>query len=307
MRKLTQEQFIQKAKKIHNNKYDYSQAIYKISSIKIKIICHDHGAFEQTPSNHLFGQGCPICKVKNIIEKQLMTQYEFINKANNIHNNKYDYSQTIYKGSYQYLYIKCFKHGEFKQKAHNHLIGQGCPKCKANNSKILHSDTKEIFLDKVKLLLNEYDYSLVNYINSSTKIKIICPKHGIFEQTPNNHLSGKQGCPICNDSKGEKYITNYLKTNNHIFERQKTFKDCINICALPFDFYLTKYNICIEYDGKQHYAICKHFGGEKAFNELKNRDEIKNNYCKNNNIKLIRISYKDSIINRLNEELWNKE
>jgi len=307
MKKLTQIEFIEKAQKKHNNRYDYSQAVYTKSSSKIKIICPDHGEFEQITRNHLFGQGCPVCRVESIIEKQLMTQDEFVNKANTIHSSKYNYSSAIYTGSYQYIYINCLKHGEFKQKAHNHLTGQGCPRCKIESVRLFNSDTKESFLNKVKLLESKYDYSLVEYVSSSTKVKIICPKHGVFEQTPNNHLFGKQGCPTCNDSKGEKDVTNYLKINNYVFERQKTFEDCKNIYLLPFDFYLPTYNICIEYDGKQHHIPCEHFGGEEAFIELKKRDEIKNNYCKNNNIRLVRISYKESIIDRLNEELWKKE
>ena len=145
-----------------------------------------------------------------------------------------------------------------------------------NNAKLIHHD--------------KYDYSLVEYINNKTKIKIICKEHGVFEQSPSHHLNGVN-CPICNLSKGEIEIINYLKVNNTTYISQKRFKDCKYKKTLPFDFYLPNKNICIEYDGEQHYQIKEHWGGEKEFKTIQIKDNIKTKYCKDNNIKLIRISY----------------
>ena len=137
-----------------------------------------------------------------------------------------------------------------------------------------------------------YDYSLVDYKNCMEKVKIVCKKHGIFEQTPNKHLVG-HGCSKCNQSKGEMKIEIILKNENINFIKQKTFPECKNIKLLPFDFYLPELNICIEYDGDQHYKIIQRFGGESGFLYRQNNDKIKTEYCKNNNIFLIRLKNKE--------------
>lgn len=123
-KRLTTEGFIEKAKKLHDNKYDYSKAEYVNTNTKVCIICPEHGEFWQTPSNHLQGKGCPKCKGKN------KTTEEFIEKANIIHNNKYDYSKVEYKSNRTKVCIICPEHGEFWQTPHEHLHGCGCPKCK---------------------------------------------------------------------------------------------------------------------------------------------------------------------------------
>ena len=153
---------------------------------------------------------------------------------------------------------------------------------------------KELFIKKANIKHSlKYDYSKVEYINATTKVIIICPLHGEFKQTTNNHLTGF-GCPSCNESKGELRIKEYLNSKNINFKIQFKFKNCKNLetnYLLPFDFYLPKYNICIEFDGMQHFKPIEHFGGEIAFKKLQHRDNIKINFCKNNNIKLLRIPY----------------
>jgi very-short-patch-repair endonuclease len=110
---------------------------------------------------------------------------------------------------------------------------------------------------------------------------------------------GNISCPQCsNKSNGEHIIFDILKTYNISFETEKTFDDCKDILNLRFDFYLPEYNCCIEYDGKQHFNPVDYFGGEESFLKSQKRDEIKNQYCKKNNIKLIRIPYTD--INNIN-------
>ena len=190
----------------------------------------------------------------------------------------------------------CPIHGEFYQKPSSHIFKYGCPECggklKLNNDK---------FIEKAKLIHGDkYNYSNINYINSNTKIKIICDKHGLFKQTPCNHLQG-QGCPICKESKGEKNIRRYLLLNNIEFISEYKFNECYNEKLLPFDFYLPKTNTCIEYDGIQHYKPINRFGGELGFKRGKINDEIKNDFCSKNKIKLIRISYFEDIIKVLND------
>ena len=119
------------------------------------------------------------------------TTDQFIKEAKLIHGNKYDYSLVDYINNYTKIKIICPKHGIFEQLPSNHLKGVGCSKCANNENK-----TKEEFIKEANLIYNNfYNYSLVNYINNKTKVKIICPKHGVFVQAPKSHL--KYGCKKC--------------------------------------------------------------------------------------------------------------
>lgn len=171
--------------------------------------------------------------------------------------------------------------------------------------------TTEQFIEQAEQIHGDkYDYSLVNYINNHTKIKIICKKHGIFEQSPDHHLLGN-GCPLCNNSSNESKVEKLLKEKKIKFEAQKRFLDCRDKRSLPFDFYLPDYNICIEYDGQQHFrptdfGKCYSHLTEEAkqnFEIIKKHDKIKTDFCKNNGIYLLRISYKDNIIDKINSIL----
>lgn len=126
--------------------------------------------------------------------------------------------------------------------------------------------------------------------------------YGVFEQTPNHHSHGC-GCPKCNESKGEKNIRKILDNKNIEYIIQYKFNDCIHIKQLKYDFYLPKYNICIEFDGKQHYKSVKWFGGDKTLKYIQKNDKIKNEYCLKNNIRLLRIRYDDNIELVLNNYL----
>lgn len=288
MKPKSKELFIQQAKNIHGELYDYSLMDYKNSKTKIKIICEKHGIFEQYPHHHLDGKKCLKCVGKN------KTSEIFIKEAKDIHGDLYDYSLTDYKKSSEKVKIICEEHGIFLQSPDNHLKGYKCNKC----LKTKKLTTDEFIQKAIKKHGNKYDYSNANYINSKTKIKIICNLHGEFKQTPANHLF-KHGCSICVESNGEKEIRNYLTENKLKFETEKIFKNCKYKYVLPFDFYLTEYNTCVEYDGIQHFKPIEIWGGIKTLLEQQNRDDIKNKYCEKNGIKLIRINYKQDI----NEEL----
>lgn len=127
--KLTTEDFINKAKEVHGDKYDYSKVEYINSKIDVDIICKKHGLFHQKPYKHLQGQGCRLCAIEKDSLNKLKTTEEFIYEANKIHNNKYDYSKAIYNGNRTKLTIICPIHGEFEQCPNNHLEGKGCPYC----------------------------------------------------------------------------------------------------------------------------------------------------------------------------------
>jgi len=290
--KSTTKEFIEKAKKIHENKYDYSKVEYINNKTKIKIICFIHGEFEQKPLNHLEGNGCPKCGIKKSGEEKILkTKNSFIKKSQKIHNKKYDYSKVNYIGNKNKIKIICPEHGEFEQLPFSHLRGHGCPKC-ANIiiSNKIKSNTND-FIEKAKQVHNnKYNYCLIDYKNAITKVKIICPKHGEFQQEANSHLQGR-GCPKCFLSTGEKIISKFLDENNIKYILQKKYNGCKFKRPLLFDSFLPDYNCCIEYDGIQHFKPIKRFGGEIGFKRTEKNDKIKNDYCKNNGIKLIRISY----------------
>jgi hypothetical protein len=300
MRKQTKIDFIEKAVLVHGDKYNYSLVEYINNKTKVKIICSEHGEFEQTPNCHLSGQGCPKCGKDSFVVNKKLTNNKFIEKAVLVHGNKYNYSLVNYLSYENNITIICPIHGEFEQTPHSHINGSGCQKCGNVSPKSLDEIVK---LSKDKHG-SKYDYSLVNYVNAKTKIKIICPIHGEFEQNVIHHLNG-QGCPICKESKGEREIRDFLTNKNIDFIKQKRFPDCKDIRPLPFDFYLPDLNICIEYDGIQHYKPVSRFGGLKSFELIKKRDKIKNNYCLINKIKLVRFSYQYNINEKLNELFSN--
>ena len=287
MSKLDTSKFVTKARDVHGAKFNYSLVDYKNNKTKVKIICLVHGIFEQTPNHHLSGHGCKKCGNIETAVQQTSNTRDFIRKALEVHKSIFDYSLVNYRGNKVKVKIICKEHGVFEQTPNNHLSKkQGCPSCYGNKK-----HTTEEFIEKVEIIhKNKFDYSLVRYIRSTDKIKIICPKHGVFEQQAHSHLCGI-GCPICKASKGEHRISKWLETNNTKFVREKTFSNCQGKQRpLPFDFYLPKYNLCIEYDGRQHFQPV--FGTE-TFVNTQQTDSIKDKYCKNSDIELLRIPYQE--------------
>lgn len=409
MTKLTQDEFVQRSNEVHGDKYDYSKSIYVNSRTKVIITCPKHGEFEQNPKNHYNGQGCSKCyttlyrddlsflnldkyiylnleinkiksnyqlkfkdkktgyiyyqsckhhkeknkpikidsqflinEMKNIhnnkyeyltnmkfhyitdkiqikdreskdifkyelyrhliekMEPNELTLNRFKIKSNIVHNNKYDYSKVEFGLNKDKVIIICPDHSEFKQNISNHVnLGHGCPECS-----YISWDTDRVKKEFIKLRGNEYDYSKVVYENIDKKVKIVCRKHGEFEQNIHKHLKF-QGCPKCNISAGESRIMKILNDFKIGFEYEKSFDGCRDKNPLRFDFYIPKMNLCIEYDGKQHFELCEYLMSEEEFENLKRRDLIKNIYCKDNDIKLLRIKYTDfdNIENILKEKI----
>lgn len=199
--KSNKEEFIIKAIKVHGNKYDYTNVNYHNARTNVDIICKTHGVFPQMPYNHLGGQGCPKCGLETISLKQhKLTFDKFLEKANNIHNNKYDYSKIAYKNTNDIIVIICDIHGEFSQRISYHLSGSGCHKCGTINSG--NSQRKDIntFIEEAtKNHGDKYDYSKSIYINCKTLLEIICKIHGSFWQSPLNHL--RYGCAQCSNER----------------------------------------------------------------------------------------------------------
>ena len=302
--------FIRKALRKHGDRYDYSKVDYVNLDKKVLIICPKHDVFPQTPHNHLRGYNCRKCFDEKQAYERKMTLEKFIKESNYVHGEgTYDYSKVVYINTYTEVTIICPKHGDFLQRPNNHLQGQGCKKCQYDKLSQLNRMLLEEFIEKANKVHGEgtYDYSKVNYINANTKIIIICPKHGKFKQMPYAHLQG-QGCSKCNSSKGEIIVRKFLIENKIEFEEQKQFDDCRNKLPLRFDFYIPQYNLCIEYDGEQHFNPSA-FNSRKVSEDVKlknlkliqHRDEIKNEYCKNKGINLLRIKYNENAENKLIE------
>jgi hypothetical protein len=222
-KKLTLDDFINRANKIHKNKYDYSLVNYKNSQSKIKIICPEHGVFEQIAATHLKGGNCLKCSYKNRNDSRKLNTKKFIKKATQIHGDKYDYSLTNYIGNINKVKIICPEHGVFEQEANSHLQGHGCKKCGVSVRSAKKKDNVNQFTKKaIQVHGDKYDYSLVDYKNSQTKIKIICPEHGVFEQKPSDHINNNAGCSKCKNNKLSLGYNSFVDKANKIHNNNYT-------------------------------------------------------------------------------------
>jgi hypothetical protein len=191
------ETFLERARMIHGDKYDYSKVVIDgIEKSLVNIICPTHGEFTQRAKDHINKKhGCQICGKLKSSKSKLKTVEKFIAQAKKIHDNTYDYSKVIYTTNNNKVEIVCSKHGSFWQTPANHIhktLHQGCPAC-AGNIRL----TTEQFIERAKTIhKDEYDYSLASYVDSKTKITVICKKHGEFPVLPSNHFKGKK-CPKC--------------------------------------------------------------------------------------------------------------
>jgi predicted nucleic-acid-binding Zn-ribbon protein len=191
------DEFIKKAVAIHGERYDYSLVDYKLATKKISIICKIHGVFEQVPNSHLRGVNCPKCGAISIGRKLSSNKEKFVSRANAVHGNKYDYSLVRYNGKDNKVMIICTKHGEFEQSPHNHMAGDGCPKCGREALSNLKKMTTQDFIERSKIVHNNlYDYSRSIYSGWDSQVEIICKSHGVFKQHAGTHLKGS-GCSKC--------------------------------------------------------------------------------------------------------------
>jgi hypothetical protein len=215
------------------------------------------------------------------------------------HDGKYDYSLVFFNNIKDSIKIICPEHGLFEQRVDIHLKGEGCKKCYLTKRGVGGRLNNNDFILKAKLIHGDtYNYSNTLYIKNNEYLTINCLIHGEFKQLAQSHLNGS-GCPICKESKGEREIRKYLTVNQIKYIRQHKFIDCRDIRPLPFDFYLPDNNICIEYHGIQHYEPVKYFGGDERFIIQQKRDNIKKEYCQNNNIRLIIIKFNEEFNKQL--------
>lgn len=199
----TTEQYIEEARIVHGDKYDYSKVEYKNTNSNVIIICPLHGSFSQRTDHHLNGSGCNLCGVDTTAAKIKSTaSEEFIPKALMVHGDKYDYSKVEYDTAKTGINIICPVHGCFMQTPDHHLGGENCPKCAG----VYKKNTEEFIEEARKVHGDKFDYSKVEYINQYRTIIVICPIHGELHVFPNNHL--RYDCKKCKGFKEttEEYI-----------------------------------------------------------------------------------------------------
>ena len=218
MRRLQQQNVIEKFNLVHNNRYTYDKFNFQNTAIKGTITCKLHGDFSQTPNGHLNGRGCPKCKGDKIRQLKAHTAEQFIKKAKETHGDRYDYDKVNYRNSYSEVDIGCKKHGGFIQSPSNHIKGQGCPKCGIEESRMKRSLTLEEFIQRAKLTHGDnYSYAKVSYTGIGDKVEILCRKHGSFFQIAYDHLQGK-GCKLC---RNELLSERFSHTTERFIEKAK--------------------------------------------------------------------------------------
>lgn len=278
----THKEFVDEMKLVNPNIIFTTQYISAQKDIECK--CSIDG-YEWTskPNRLLRGANCPRCS-----KKERYAHQEFENRVHKVSPNIV--LKENYKGANKNILCECSICGYKWQGTTSHLLrGVGCPKCKGLTK------THQEFIEEMRLK-NPNIEILSIYVGSKKKVLCRCKiDKNEWEASPNALLKGT-GCPRCSSSKGETKIEQFLIDNNIKFEKQRSFKGCKDVHHLPFDFYIPNQNIAIEYDGEQHFRPVK-FGGKNDSNSLvrfegsKRRDNIKNEYCKNNHISLLRIPY----------------
>lgn len=236
-------------------------------------------------------------KRENDLIKNAKAQFDRIETV--CKENNYKLLTTIdeYDGVFMKVKYICPKHGVQETEFRILAMGYGCKEC--GNERVSKSLTLDV--NEVKNVIESVDGNIWININeyikfSENNLKIQCKCGNVYTTSLSSYINyNVTKCPQCSkkESKAETRIKNFLNDNKISFKQEKSFKDCKDIHALPFDFYLPELNTCIEFQGKQHYEPIKYFGGDKGFIVRQKHDRIKLNYCNQNNIKLICIPYWD--------------
>ena len=257
---------------------------YVNSDTKILHRCKIDGyVWSVVPSSILKGVGCPMCAGKapyttesfKYVMKSLHPSIEVVGEYVNNKTN---------------IALRCKIDGhQWEATPHNVLRGSGCPKC-GGRIPMSHGE----YVSAVALI-NKYIEVLGTFINKCTAILHRCKKDGHEWLVRPEHILNGHGCPACNSSIGERLVANYLEDYGILYKPQHKFDGCKNKKRLPFDFYLPSLNVCIEYDGIQHFQPVEAFGGQKAFEECQRNDAVKNRFCEVSQITLLRIRYDQDV------------
>lgn len=227
----TTEKFIEDARRVHGDKFDYSGVSYQDQRKKIKIECKEHGIFEQAPHSHLSGSGCKTCVV---IGKRRAPE-QFIKEARHIHGDSYSYSKAEYITNAIKVCIICPIHGDFWTLPTNFLNkGSGCKKCTQGGKRL---NANGFISRSIERHGERYDYSIIasEWKGTRKKVPIICKLHGTFWQRPDLHYSEGKGCPECGRLKRTKLLEAYIKQARSIHGRRYDYDHVIysrNNCVI---------------------------------------------------------------------------
>ena len=276
---------------------------YLGNKTKTKHYCKIHDYyFDSMPDTILSGSGCKYCKSDKLRELHLRTEEDYVKEL----ENKGIKVKLIGKYTESLIPTKhlCLVHNVVWNTTPARVLnGCGCHKCGSEKIRDHLLKSRDEYIDL--LSIRNPDIELVGeYLGYKVPTKHRCKEHGeIFYTTPTSAIKGC-GCLHCSGSKGERYIGRWLKKENITYETQKSFDGCKDKNPLLFDFYLPDYNCCIEYDGLQHFKPIDYFGGQKSLEYTQRHDKMKTDYCKDNNIKLLRIPYFKNIETELNNFLF---
>ena len=270
------------------NGLNYEIIKYNGFSKKSLFKCPKHGFFSKKPSNFLYHQ-CNECTKEKLHSLFSKTEDKFLKQAKEIFPN-YDFSKIVYCNDESYITVICDKHGEFKTTPRRLLSKHKCPFCAEEDRKKSKTYTTQELIEKANKIHN-FKYM---YLNPKTgilsNIEIVCPKHGSFWMTWNNHINQKQKCPACFTFKGEERIEKILNKNNLLFEKNKKYKDLVDKTNLSYDFYIPSKKLLIEHNGEQHYYNSFNKPLHEWHRQL-HHDWLKRKYAKNNKLKLLIIPY----------------
>ena len=257
----------------------------------IQCRCRDCGHIWDTKLHTLIYSvsiGCPKCAIKIRNKNETISHDDFVNRIKKKNNNiKIIGKYTRMKDK---ISVECSICGNRWMPLADALVNgnSGCPICgldKISEKKRMSHDN---FVERCKI---SNVTPLEEYTGLRKKILVRCNKCREEYMAPPASLLAGRGCPLCRQSKGERLIALCLSENNIKFIPQYTFDACRDKNPLPFDFYLPDDNVCIEYDGAQHFRVVDHFGGEEGLLIRQKHDNIKTKFCNDNEIKLIRIRY----------------
>lgn len=304
--------YIDEIDRIYKGFYE-KEKINVISGEEINVFCEIHGYFKKDFTSLKRGHGCPECMKLRKVSGVKKDTKSFIYISKEIHKEWFNYDNVIYIDNKTPVNLTCnICSHNFNQKPSTNLAGKGCPNCWTHRNRLPKYNSRnslEEIEKRCKIFFKDYlDFSNSKSTTSNEKITVFCKKcNKDFEQYT-GHLVRGIGCQSCSraekQSKPEKFIETLLIDNNIKYIREKSFKNCIHRNKLRFDFYIPKLNMCLEYQGEQHYRPISIFGGEEAFNKQIIKDQIKRDYCTDNNIKLLEISYKDNIEKVLKTECF---
>jgi Zn finger protein HypA/HybF involved in hydrogenase expression len=297
--------FIKKAKLKHGSLYEYEDVVYINFTTPVYIFCKRcKKFFNQSPRKHLDGRGCKKCN--NILRIERLhnrdDREKFIEKAVMEHDNIYCYEKVDYVNSLTKVEIYCKKCDKtFFQSPSNHISGKGCVHCR---NKMLGNRSKYTFDTFLSKLSNHqicnYTYDEIEFekrfSNKYNKMKIYCNKcKKEFHASIATHIKG-HGCPICNRNGGKNEIKLYNEILNrfdlHIIKQYRPNF----LKRQSIDLFIPSLELCIEYQGIQHFKPIEYFGGTSSFDDTIERDFRKNNLCKENGLNLLYFTYDKNIV-----------